>query len=197
MNGIYSFYPRLSSIAYSYKFNSQQMISAINEEAQSYIDKADISQFSGNDDKNEKKYVICIVNRIIYVLTEKGEVLFYQDISQNIKDTYNPISLVAYKYLDGIYYFTVGFNTPTTFDTYLYYFKIIFQSEATGSIILIRENNSKITYEGTRYYINSDNISCEKMVSYTNNNFLVCFVLIIEIKDGVSAFYLSLMINLT
>ena len=134
MSGIYSFNPTLSSISYSYNFTSQQMPATNFEEGQSYIDKSDMSQFSGEDDENEIKYVLCIVNRVVYVISEEGKVLFYKDISEELGEIYFPISLVAYKYLDGIYFFTVGYDN--FFEFYFFYFNINFKSDISGEISL-------------------------------------------------------------
>ena len=72
--GIYSLYPNLSDIAYSYTFTSFPINSM--DEAQSFISNGDISQFSGKDDENEKDYILILINRVLFVLSERGEVLF-------------------------------------------------------------------------------------------------------------------------
>ena len=175
MSGIYSFYPKLSSIAYSYNFSSQQMPATNFEEGQSYIDKADLSQFSGDDDQNEIKYVLCIINRVVYVLSEKGKVLFYKDISEELGEIYYPISLVAYKYLDGVYYFSVGYNNDY-FNLAFLYFKINFKSDTSGEISLSYKKNSFFaSYNSVRYYVYNINLFCKRMVSSSIGIVLACF----------------------
>ena len=175
MSGIYSFYPKLSSIAYSYNFSSLQMPATNFEEGQSYIDKADMSQFSGVDDENEIKYVLCIVNRVVYVISEKGKVLFYKDISEDIGEIYFPISLVAYKYLDGVYYFSVGYKNDY-FYIYFFYFKINFKSETSGEISLSYKADSFFaSYNSVTYYVYNINLFCRRMVSSSIGIVLACF----------------------
>ena len=75
--GIYSFYPKLSTIAYSYNFTGDQILQ--DEESLGFINNADLSQFSGEE--GGKKYVLCIINQTVYVMDEKGNLLFHEDIS--------------------------------------------------------------------------------------------------------------------
>ena len=173
MSGIYSFNPTLSSISYSYNFTSQQMPATNFEEGQSYIDKSDMSQFSGEDDENEIKYVLCIVNRVVYVISEEGKVLFYKDISEELGEIYFPISLVAYKYLDGIYFFTVGYDN--FFEFYFFYFNINFKSDISGEISLSYKTNFKANYNGEDYYVYNNKLFCRRMISSSIGIVLACF----------------------
>ena len=175
MSGIYSFYPKLSSIAYSYNFTKQQMPATNFEEGQNYIDKADMSQFSGDDDENEIKYVLCIVCKVIYVISEKGKVLFYKDISEDLNGADLPISLVAYKYLDGIYYFTVGYNDPDSYFLYFFYFSINFISDTSGEISLSYQTSLRASYNRVTYYVYNNNLFCRRMVSSSIGIVLSCF----------------------
>ena len=175
MSGIYSFYPRLSSIAYSYNFTKDQMPATNLEEGQDYIDKADISQFSGDDDENEIKYVLCIVCRVVYVISEKGKVLFYKNINEDLGGTNFPISLVAYKYVNGLYYFTVGYNAPNQFYIYFFYYNIKFISDISGEISLSYKNSLRAKYNQETYYVNNNNLFCRRMVSSSIGIVLACF----------------------
>ena len=154
------------------------------EEGQSYINKADISQFSGDDDVNEIKYVLCIIHRIVYVISEKGEVLFYKNISDVLSGTDFPLSLVAYKYLDGEYYFTIGYNNAY-FRVNFFYFKINFISDISGEISLsYKKLDFQAEYNGKGYFIYNNNFFCRRMVSSSKGIVLACFCGAIEALDS-------------
>ena len=180
--GIYSFYPKLSSIAYSYNFTGTQILSDF--ESLAYINNADFSQFSGEDGGH--KYVICIIKQTIYVMNEKGSLLFYKDISSNL-NSFDCFTLVAFKYLNNEYYFTIGYSLPLFFSLKLLYFKITFNSENSGDITYISQIEEKPLYNGNYYSINSNNLSCQRM-SDSNNKVLVCFAGYSQFDSYIAAF---------
>jgi hypothetical protein len=167
--GIYSFDPKLSNIEYSYNFTGNQVIPE--EDSNSYIYKSDISQFSGED--GEIKYVLCIINHFLYVLDEKGKVLFFQDLTNSI-GLYKYYSLVPYKFNDGIYYFVLGYCTTVSYEITLLYFKINFISQNNGNIEFITKID--IPFTSSSFLITSENISCHQMKSSNHGKILTCFV---------------------
>ena len=165
--GIYSFYPKLSTIAYSYNYTDQQIIP--DGDSISYVYKAGISQYSGEDGENQ--YVLCIINHFLYVMNEKGKVLFSQNLYDDIgHDKYN--SLVAYKYENEIYYFILGYKEESSRQIHIIYFKIIFQNENYGNIEYI----SKTIIDRTKTdFVTSENISCHLMKTSSQGKVITCF----------------------
>ena len=104
--GIYSFYPGLTKIKYSYNFTNEQMMSTDLDSMADTINQIEISQFDGEE--GGKKYVICLANDYIYFMNEEGKILHYQKISNLIADY--SIKLIAYKYYENDYYFIIAFN---------------------------------------------------------------------------------------
>ena len=180
-SGIYTFYPDLTNMIYSYLFYDIQKLPE-GEEA-NYISNGDISQFSGED--GETKYVLLIVKQIVYVLNENGSVLFYGDISAKLGSN-SPISLVAYKYENNIYYFTLTYTITNIYQMRLIYYKITFTGENIGDITFIRELNERIAYEGISHWINSINISCNRMY-LSSDIVLSCIFCSIEAKNSIMA----------
>ena len=165
--GIYSFYPKLSTIAYSYNYTGQQKIPE--DDSISYVYKAGISQYSGEDGENQ--YVLCIINHYLYVMNEKGKVLFSQCIFNNNdidRDKY--YSLVAYKFSNGIYYFVLGYSITVTTELKLFYFQMNFQDENNGNILLLKQ------WGGRTFFLSSENISCHLMKSDLYDKILTCFI---------------------
>ena len=177
MNGIYSFYPKLSSIAYSYNFTGEQIIPK--NDSISYVYKSDISQFSGEDGEN--KYVLCLINHFLYILDEKGKFLFSKDMSSFI-DLYKYYSLVPYKYSNDIYYFIISYRLEAQKELKLIYLTIIFKDNNI-EINKISENQYSL---GFFSFVTSENISCQKMKSLTNGNLLTCFVASVFSKLAIS-----------
>ena len=180
--GIYSFYPKLSTVAYSYNFTGSQALSDF--ESLGYITNADLSQFSGEDGGN--KYVLCIIKQTIYIKNEKGNLLFYQDISDDLQ-CYDALSLVAYKYLNNEYYFTLGSIVSYSFSIKLVYFKITFTNENSGIVSKIADIADIPSYNSITYWVNSKNLSCQQM-SQSNNKVLVCFAGYSQFDSYIAAF---------
>ena len=85
IDGIFSLYPNISITSDYYMFNSTILPKDSEEERKNYLERACISQFSGEDDENEKRYLLIIINRIIFISNEKGNFLLYKDLSSEIK----------------------------------------------------------------------------------------------------------------
>ena len=167
MNGIYSFYPKLSTIAYSYNFTEEQKIPE--EDSISYVYKADISQFSGEDGEN--RYVLCLINHFLYIMDEKGKMIFSKNITSLI-DKYKYYSLVPYKYSNNSYYFIIGYKMEGFQDLKIIYLKMLLEDNNI-EINKIFENQYKP--DGISF-ITSENISCQKMKSSTKGNVITCFI---------------------
>ena len=165
--GIFSFDPKLSTIENSYNYTGNQTIPE--EDSISYVYKSDISQFSGED--GEIQYVLCIINHFLYVLDEKGKVLFYQELTTSI-DLFKYYSLVAYKYFDGFYYFILGYCSTTSLDLILLYFKIKIINKSDSYIEFINRKEM----HSTLFWITADNVSCHQMKSNNHGKLLTCFV---------------------
>ena len=179
--GIYSYDEDLKDCVYSYDFTDDQKLPE-NEEV-NYISNADLSQFSGED--GETKYVLCIVKQIIYVMTELGEVIFSQDISDTLS-SYNAISLVAYKYSNNIYYFTLALTLTYSYNVRTLYYQINFKGEDAKKIKLISKLEERPHYNGGDYWADSETICCKKM--YLNYiNVLTCFFSFSEIISKIIA----------
>ena len=179
--GIYSYDEDLKDCVYSYDFTDDQKLPE-NEEV-NYISNADLSQFSGED--GETKYVLCIVKQIIYVMTELGEVIFSQDISDTLS-SYNAISLVAYKYSNNIYYFTLALTLTYSYNVRTLYYLINFKGEEVNNIELISELEQKPNYNSVVYWANSETICCKKMYIY-DTNVLTCFFSFSDITSKIIA----------
>ena len=180
--GIYSFYPKLSSIAYSYNFTGDQILSE--GESLSFINNADLSQFSGEEGGN--KYILCLIKQTVYVMSEKGNLLFYKDIDDDLL-IYQSSTLVAYKYLDNEYFFTIGFVASYSYSIRLFYFKITFYSDSEGDITEISYIDEKPSYNERSFWVNSNNLSCQQM-SESNNEVLICFAGFSDVTNYIAAF---------
>ena len=114
-NGIYSFNKTLDNIMFSYNFTNDQKMNEINVMDNNMnnginnkidtINQVDISQFT---DEGGEKYVICLANKNLFLLTEKGKFLYDMKIS-DLNEDYS-IELVAYKFFENKYYFVLAFN---------------------------------------------------------------------------------------
>ena len=98
--GIFSFKPRLSKIAFSYTFTEEQKLEQSLETMKNTINQVEISQFSGDD--GEEKNILCYANNYIYFLTPYGQVIFNQILENKIEVDYE-INLIAYNYYNNEY----------------------------------------------------------------------------------------------
>ena len=185
IKGIYSFNQDLNGFAYSYIFTSDQISSNNTDEAKLSLSNSDISQFLDNEIEN--KYALIYINKNIYVLNEMRKVLFYKNLDINSGDY--PISLVAYKYENNIYYFIIGYNNNQTYEPVLYYYKLTLTNEKEGEITFISKREDKLRDKaGNFYYLYSENLSCKLMVLNSVNKTLTCFFGIKEIYQSLVAF---------
>ena len=165
--GIFSLTPKLTKIAYSYNFTESQKFSVEIHDVKNTINQVEISQFL--DVEEGKKYILIYANNYIYLLNEYGKVKYIQELEDTIDTDYS-ITLVAYKYENGIYYFILGHNQEnSSYQKYtlLYYYKIINKNE----IILI--------YKIPQYYsetLSLRGLSCQAMLNTTLQKNLVCFL---------------------
>ena len=172
INGIYSFYPKLSTIAHSYNFTGSQVIPE--KDSISYINKADISQFSNED--GGYQYVLCIIKHIIYILDKKGKVLFFEDVTNNIEQNYK-MSIIPVKYSEGFYYFVLGYVIENSKELHLQYCKLTINTENRGNITFINYLTSRDSIKGLGFQlVNSENVCCQPMSSFQDNILLSCFV---------------------
>ena len=178
-----NFYPTDNS--YMYKQNELPVDSI--EETKFYVEKSDISQFSG-EDINEKQYVLLLLNKFIFVISEVGKVLFSIDISEKIDNSDFPMSLVAYKYDNGFYYFTVGYNNILTYDIYFYYFRLSINNDIEGEITLVANKFDRLrAINGNDFWFKSENLPCQRMKNNQYNILLTCYYGISEIYNSLVA----------
>ena len=183
--GIFSFNPQLSKLEYSYIFTQSQKFSLNVYEMKKSINQIEISQFS--DEEGGNKLVIIYINNYIYLLTEYGELKFYQELEKKIFTDFS-ITLVAYKYSNEIYYFIIGhniINSSGTKCTLFYYYKIINENQielAFSNEVLYSQNNELVLSP----------ISCQAMIHSMYNKVLTClFDLIYESDSLLIAFSLN------
>ena len=174
--GIISFYPKLTNVYFSYNFTESQKMSTrvhTNDMTKS-VNQNEISQFS----KAEGEYIIIIANYYIYLLNEKGKMIFNQDISNNI-NAERTLSLVAYKYTNNNYYFIIAYNTKDDTNTVflsLYYYCITKYSNSDYRIELETE---KKHYFNEILHLNG--LSCQYMFLSNHTKVLTCFE---SLKEG-------------
>ena len=120
--GIFSFYPKLTKVSFSYNFTSEQKMDVYLTSMKNTVNQNEISQFS--EEEGGKKYVICLAKYYLYLLDEKGNMLTNQKLTEI--ETEYVHSLVAYKYSDKKYYFVIAYNSHDKFnDTIIKLFKFI------------------------------------------------------------------------
>ena len=91
-NGIYTFNPSFSKVLFSYNFTEEQKFTNLID---TEIYQSKISQFSNENGGDE--YVLCHVRNTIYVFTNQGKFLFFENLNYTI-DLLDSISLVCYNY---------------------------------------------------------------------------------------------------
>ena len=161
--GIYSLNPSLTNIIYSYNFTESQKFSLDLDKMKNSINQVEISQFlkgEGNE------LVIVYANNFVYILNEFGQYKFSAELDNKI-DTEYSITLVAYKFDNGIYYFIIAHNE----DSYslFYYYSIILNENR-----IHLENTKNISFpEG--YSLILPCISCQAMISPSVGKKLICF----------------------
>ena len=166
--GILSFYPKLTNIYYSYNFTDSQKMGTNTNIMNQTVNQNEISQFS----KEDGGYVIVIANYYIYLLNEKGKMIF----NEQLTNIYAPqtLSLVAYKCTNNTYSFVIAYNM---IDTNLNkkvlsmnYYSIFKYSENLYSIELMHNKNHFFNQE-----LELNGLSCQYMNSPYNGKVLTCF----------------------
>lgn len=185
--GIYSFYPNITIQETYYLFTSTLIPINSNEEGQNIIEHACISQFSGEDDENEVRYLLILINKILFVFSEKGYYLFYKDISSELSSN-NILSLVAYKFSNNNYFFAIGYTDISTLNYLFSYYKIYFDSNNVSQISLINQKDGRLYFNNQYYYILSEKNSCNKMISSSFGVVLTCFYSLIHMQNSMAAF---------
>lgn len=167
--GIYSFnlLNSMTKFEYSYNFTQQQILS------EDEIFKAQISQFLNLDE--EKDYALIYVRNFIYVLTNKGEVLFYENLDISYENI-SFISLIAYEYKYPSYYFFLIYiaQEDKIYSDFINNYRLTFKSEEEHEITLFY-NNTFVPIEDLigDYY---GGLSSEIMMTQeSSKNKIVCF----------------------
>jgi hypothetical protein len=185
--GIFSFEPDLSNIVFHYNFTEEQKFSTDITQFKNSINQVELAQFNGEN--GGKKYAICLANNIVYFINETGKIIFYQELVIKLEVEYS-ISLVAYKYVLGDYYFVIAYNSidinyyNTKVLTFFYY-KIINEKE-------IKFITKKMLRLDSNEDLNLKCISCHAMFSSTNSKSLVCFV---NVFIGNSSYFIAYAFN--
>ena len=180
--GIYTFYPKLSKFSSSYNFTEEQIISTNIYGFQNTINQNQISQFLDNEEG--KEYIVCLVKSFLYFMDEKGKIILIEKLS-NINAKFI-LSLIAYKYNNGNYYFVLAYNFKDNVDNKylgLYYYKIDYNKL---EITLESFNEILPTFNEIKYVINPYSISCQNMKSLTYGKVLTCFQGISNFKSIVA-----------
>ena len=179
--GIFSFYPGLASFAYNYNFTDEQILNGGVDSMEDTINQVEISQFS--NEEGGERYIICLAKKFIYFMDEKGALFFYRKLSDFGQNT---ISLTAYKYFNGTYYFIIAYNkdfdNKNEYFISMNYYKIIVENNQYSINVLNTtfhipyiDNNSQ--YKSVIPY----GICCQAMISSTKGKVFVCFEIIKDI----------------
>ncbi len=192
--GIFSFYPKLTKVSFSYNFTSEQKMDVYLTSMKNTVNQNEISQFS--EEEGGKKYVICLAKYYLYLLDEKGNMLTNQKLTEI--ETEYVHSLVAYKYSDKKYYFVIAYNSHDKFnDEYSlnYLNTFYYEIEKEGNQYEIKLDIEKKEIHPTfpsieKYSIKPKCISCQMMNSPNYGKVLTCFEKIaIEINfDGMKKY---------
>lgn len=166
--GIFSFDPQLSTVENAYFFTESQKFSLDVYNNNNTINQVEISQFS--DEEGGKKLVVIYAKNYVYILTEYGELMFFQELENKVNTKYS-ITLVAYKYLNGIYYFIIGhniINSSNTKSSFFYYYKIINQNQ------IELEYSNEVPFDSFNELLINP-ISCQAMTNPSYEKVLTCF----------------------
>ena len=170
--GIYSFFPKLTKIKSNYNYTTDQKMETDPYHMEGTINQNEISQFISDD--GYKKHVICLAKYYLYFMNEKGEVLFNKKLSE--LSTQNSLSLIAYHYSEGNYYFVVGYNKmvhPKN-SIMFYYYKIETKGNNIKNLSLEYSQEFLPNFEKShKFYLQG--ISCQIMLSSEKGKVLTCF----------------------
>jgi hypothetical protein len=161
--GIYSLNPSLTNIIYSYNFTESQKFSIDTYVMKGSLNQVEVSQFLKGDGN---ELVIVYANNFVHILNEFGQYKFSAELDNKIDTDYS-ITLVAYKYDNGIYYFIIGFNKVSY--SLFYYYSIILNENR------IHLENTSTTSFPEGYTLSLLCISCQAMISPSVGKKLICF----------------------
>ncbi len=160
--GIFSFNPELTKIEYSYNFTESQKFSVDIYQVKNTINQVEISQFS--NEEGGKEYVVIYASNYIYFLNEYGNLKFYQELENNNRiNTSNSITLVAYKYKNGVYSFILGYNNISNLTFYYY--------------TITKEIQLSLNFSRTLQYsdpLNPSGLSCQATLNISSEKILTC-----------------------
>ena len=173
--GIYTFNPSFSKVLFSYNFTEEQKFTnSIDYE----IYQSKISQFSNENGGDE--YVLCHVRNTIYVFTNQGKFLFFENLNYTI-DLLDSISLVCYNYenINKNYEFIIIYNSAINNlgNLIFNYYKMKFINENEGEITLFLNYSYFPQFSINGYFILHAGISCEIMIDEISK-ILSCFIII-------------------
>ena len=183
--GIYSYNSDLSNQEYSFTFNESQKFSTNEYYMKNNLNQVGISQFSAEEGGN--KYVIIYANNFIYILSEKGEILFYKELENKIEVDY-PVSLMPCKYYDGSYYFVISYNIANDGVYFNYYKTDINQPKI--ELICIQQ----FTYPSDTL-VNPQTLSCEIMIHSSYGKIIPCFISIKLMQDS-NFYFIGIIFNI-
>ena len=166
--GIFTFYPSLASFSYSYNFTDDQIMEDSLNSMEGTMNQVEMSQFT--NDEGGKRYVVCIANDYIYFMNEKGVV--FNNFKITDLDASYSISLQAYIYSNGNYYYIIAYNSGNYLK--IRYYKIYKQNNKY-EMALEDSNQFSPTIYGNTYSINPNGLSCQVMISSTYGKVLTCF----------------------
>ena len=188
--GIYSFNQTLDNIIFSYNFTDDQKMTEIkfmdnNNNTNNKIDsiiQVEISQFTEGD-----KYVICLANKYLYLLTNKGQLLYNKKLS-DLNSDYS-INLIAYKFSGNNYYFIIafnyylndGFNNKNVLHLRYYQISIDNNQNQPNNKYEIQLINSINLFPLFTDLITLSGLSCQIINSYVGK-YLACFEIVENFK---------------
>ena len=176
LQGIYSYNSNLLNPEFSYNFTDSQKFSYDEHKMRNNLNQVGICQFSAEEGGN--KYVIIYANNFIYILSEKGEKIFFKELEDEIEVDY-PVNLMPNKYYDGSYYFVITYNTRHPQHggiINMNYYKIAINQEKI-ELISHREVDNPDTF------INPQTLSSEMMIHSQYGKIFSCFVCIRQRND--------------
>ena len=188
--GIFSLYPGLSGISYSYNFTNEQILSSEIESMNNTINQVEISQFT--EENGGKKYIVALAKNFIYFMNEKGRILFLANLQNMINAEYS-ISLIAYKYLEQKYYFVIAYNYFDSDESQNYLLLGYYFIEKKSNTYHLQQKSVKKFNKDlneNRYIIHLSGLSCQIMISSTYGKVLTCFESVQE-NNRILAFFFN------
>ena len=163
--GFFTFDSNFNSL-YNYTFSTELTIDFNNK-----MHYPSFTQFS----EEEGGYVMCYLLKNIYIFNNKGEFIYLNDANEtsNVEDNVNNYIITAYKMENSEYYYTIITFDLSPYLSYcgvlhMFYYKINLSNNKKE---LIYYNNF---YNNSETVVNINSICCEKIVTYDNNNYIIC-----------------------